>query len=144
VIGVDTTFFVHVEIAEAPEHEAAFRYLQREVLDKGGKLALAPQVLTEFMHVVTDGKRFERPLSMDDALSKAQVWWNAAEVERIYPTAEATQLFFSWLERYKLGRKRLLDTQLAATLWAAGIHSLITSNARDYRVFAGLEVTLGA
>jgi predicted nucleic acid-binding protein len=140
VIGIDTTFLVHLEIAETPDHEAVFGYLQREVLGKSTTLALAPQVLAEFIHVVTDGRRWERPLSVEDALAKAQFWWNAEEVERVYPTAEATQLFFSWLERHKLGRKRLLDTLLAATLWAAGVRSLITSNARDYQIFTGLEI----
>jgi predicted nucleic acid-binding protein len=138
ILGVDTTFLVQVEILEAPEHAAALAYLQREVLEKDVKLALAPQVLAEFVHVVTDPRRWERPLAMEAALVKAQFWWNAEEVERVFPTPEATALFFEWMSRYHLGRKRLLDTQLAATLWSAGIRVLITSNARDYKVL-GLE-----
>ena len=34
-----------------------------------------------------------------------------------------------------LGRKRLLDTLLAATYWQAGIQSLLTTNPADFGVF---------
>ena len=39
-----------------------------------------------------------------------------------------------WLQRHQLGRKRILDTQLAATLWSAGIQRLVTSNPADFRL----------
>jgi hypothetical protein len=39
------------------------------------------------------------------------------------------------LTRLSLGRKRLLDTLLAATYRQAGVHSLLTTNAADVGVF---------
>ena len=36
---------------------------------------------------------------------------------------------------FSLGRKRLLDTLLAATYWQAGIQSVLTTNQSDLRVF---------
>ncbi len=36
--------------------------------------------------------------------------------------------------RFQLGRKRILDTQLAATLWSAGIQRLVTSNPADFKL----------
>jgi hypothetical protein len=44
-----------------------------------------------------------------------------------------------WLKQHRLGRKRLLDTQLAATYYAAGITSLVTSNFADFEVFDVFE-----
>ena len=41
------------------------------------------------------------------------------EVRHIYATAESTALFLKWMSLHQLGRKRLLDTQLAADLWTA-------------------------
>lgn len=85
MIGADTTFLVQIELREAPGHEAAHAILRREVLDGGEPLALAPQVLAEFIHIVTDPKRFEQPLTVAEAIDRASFWWNAREVQHLYP-----------------------------------------------------------
>lgn len=139
MIGVDTTILVHVEIKESPEHLRAHDLL-RSVLAAHEEIALTPQVLAEYLHVVTDPRRFQTPLTMDQALAKTGFWWNAREVRHVYPTAESTSLFLEWLAQHHLGRKRLLDTQLAATLWSAGIRRLLTSNTRDFAIFGGFDL----
>jgi predicted nucleic acid-binding protein len=139
MIGLDTTFLVHVELVEMPEHPRASSWLQSHLVGGGEELAIAPQVLCEFIHIVTDPKRFQRPLSMDAAIVKASHWWNAAEVRHVFPTSQSTDLFLQWLTKYRLGRKRLLDTQLAACFWDAGVRRILTSNARDFRLF-GFDV----
>jgi len=140
MIGIDTTVLVHLEIEETVEHSIAHQWLRREILDGGQAIALASQVLTEFIHVVTDPRRFQQPLSVAIAIEKARFWWNAIEVRRVYPTAESTSLFLDWLVERSLGRKRLLDTHLAATYHCAGVRRIITSNARDFAVFGQFEV----
>jgi hypothetical protein len=42
------------------------------LLEEGHKLAVAPQMLAEFVHVVTDSKRLKDPLSMEEALARAE------------------------------------------------------------------------
>ena len=138
MIGVDTTFLVQLEIVELPLHQAAHSLLDREILNPGVNLALAPQVLTEFLHIVKDPRRFTRPLTMQRALSR-EGWWNAREVTRVYQGEAATNQMVAWLGQFLLGRKRLLNTPLAATLWCAGIRKLITSNSKDFQPF-GFEV----
>jgi len=44
------------------------------------------------------------------------------------------------MESFKLGRKRILDTMLAATYLSQGIHHLITGNPSDFRIFPDLEL----
>jgi hypothetical protein len=133
--GIDTTFLVQVEVREVPGHEAAREWLDHALEKHPQPLALAPQVLTEFVHVVTDPRRFAEPLSMEEALAKALGWWEAREVKLIYPSLDSTRLAMMWLRQYRLGRKRLLDTQLAATYYAAGITRLLTLNMSDFEVF---------
>ena len=106
--GIDTTFLVQVEIREVPGHEAARAWLDSALAKHPQPLALAPQVLTEFVHVVTDPRRFATPLSMEEALGKAQGWWEACEVRLIYPSLDSTRLALLWLRQHRLGRKRLL------------------------------------
>jgi len=69
------------------------------------------------------------------ALARAQFWWDASEVCHVYPTVAASQQFLNWIAQHQLGRKRLLDTQFASTLWTAGVRMLITSNAKDFELF---------
>jgi predicted nucleic acid-binding protein len=134
MIGADTTFLVQLELAELPNHTAAREALQREILDTGIMLVLAPQVLAEFIHVVTDPRRFQKPLTANEAITKARFWWDASEVRHVYHTEESMRLFLDWMNRFKLGRKRILDTQLAAMLWTAGARRIITSNIADFQL----------
>ena len=140
MIGLDTTFLVQLEVRESPSHAAAQNVLQHRILGRNGEAALAPQVLTEFIHIVTDPRRFEQPLSVAQALAKARFWWNAGEVARVFPREETAAQFLEWITEHGLGRKRLLDTMLAATYFANGITSILTSNARDYRTFGVFEL----
>lgn len=135
MIGADTTFLVQLELAELPGHQVAHALLQREVIQPRVPLALAPQVLAEFIHVVTDPRRFQKPLTIAEAIAKARFWWNAAEVQHVFPGSESTGLFLDWMQRHQLGRKRILDTQLAANLWASGVRQLLTANPGDFQVF---------
>ncbi|MDA1050973.1 MAG: type II toxin-antitoxin system VapC family toxin [Planctomycetota bacterium] len=132
--GLDTGFLVAAEVVEHADHSTARQTLST-LLAAGDRLALAPQVLAEFIHVVTDPRRFTQPLSINDARDVAERWWTASEVERVFPNDAATTQFLSWLEQFSLGRKRLLDTLLAATYHQAGIPSILTTNASDFALF---------
>ena len=133
--GADTSFLVAVEIVEHAHHADALRVLG-ELLARGDRVAIAPQVLAEFVHVVTDARRFQQPFSMGTALDKSERWWNAAETEQVLPTDLVVARFHDWMRGHQLGRKRVLDTLLAATYRAAGVTSLLTLNTDDFAVFA--------
>lgn len=137
--GIDTTFLVQVEATRHPHHRKSRALLDR-LLNQGDQFALAPQVLAEFIHIITDERRFEHPLTMSLAVSRAQAWWQAREVVPVYPDAAATSQFMAWIQQHRLGRKRLLDTQLAATYHAAGVVSILSTNARDFRVYGCFDV----
>jgi hypothetical protein len=96
-------------------------------------------VRAEFIHVVTDPRRFQKPLTADEAVDKARFWWDAAEVQHVFPTDASTRLFLDWMQRYQLGRKRILDTELAAILWTAGVRQILTANPSDFQMF-GFEL----
>jgi predicted nucleic acid-binding protein len=67
VIGVDTSFLIGLTVKDHPAHDACWTLFESEILG-GDATAIAPQVLAEFCHVVTDNRRFEYPLAMSDAL----------------------------------------------------------------------------
>ena len=132
--GFDTSLLVAHEVAGHAGH-AGVRQRVRELRNAGESLAIAAQVVTEFVHIVTDAKRFSAPLTMEQALERAQAWWDSPDVERVEPDDDAVKWFLDAMARHQLGRKRVLDTMLAATYRSAGITSLLTLNAGDFEVF---------
>ena len=133
--GLDTGFLVAAEVLEHAEHAAARDTLAR-LLAAGDLIAIAPQVLAEFIHIVTDPRRFAQPLDIRAAHRLAEQWWTAREVMGVFPDDAATRQFLAWLQQFFLGRKRLLDTLLAATYKEAGIQSILTTNPADFAIFA--------
>ncbi len=127
-------------MADAPHHRAVRELFEQEVRWAGRRLGLTPQVLFELLHVVTDPRRFAHPMTMPQALQLVQNLWDAEEVIQLRPTSRVPSRVCELLERYRLGRKRILDTALAATLEAGGIHRVATLNGRDFAVFPFLEV----
>jgi len=136
-VAIDTDFLVRLNIAEHPGRPKALA-VRDQHLDAGDRFGLTPQVLSGFIHIVTDPRRFERPLAMDTAVMRAEKWWNAAEVVHLLPTSEAITRFLGEMRTGQLGRKRILDTLLASTCTASGVTHLITGSAADYRIFPGL------
>jgi predicted nucleic acid-binding protein len=124
--GLDTGFLVAAEVMEHAEHAAARNTLVR-LLTAGGLIAIAPQVLAELIHIATDPRRFAQPLDILAARQFAEQWWTAREVVHVFPDDAATRQFLAWLQQFSLGRKRLLDTLLAATYRQAGVQSLLQS-----------------
>ncbi len=132
--GLDTGFLVAAAVLEHADHVAARDSLVR-LIAAGDLIAMTPQVLAEFIHIVTDSRRFSQPLDIPTARQVAEQWWTAKEVVRVFPDDAATRQFLTWLQQYSLGRKRLLDTLMAATYAQAGIQSVLTTNPTDFKVF---------
>ena len=97
------------EVAEHADYSDARAVLAR-LFAAGDQIAIAPQVLTEFIHVVTDPRRFTNPLDMLTARQVAEQWWTASDVVQVLANDGAMRQFLGWLAQYFLGRKRVLDT----------------------------------
>lgn len=140
MIGVDTSFLIGLTVKEHVAHAACWQLLENEIAGGDATMAVAPQVLAEFCHVVTDNRRFENPLSMSGALDLCEQWWNARECRPVAVDAEVGALFLTWMYEHKLGRKRLLDTLLAASYHCAGVQRLATTDWRDFARYGVFEL----
>ncbi len=124
----------------ATHHRAVRECFEREIRERGRRLGIVQQTLNEFLHVVTDSRRFEHPLSMVEALRLSREFWHRQDVERISPIVGLHDRLCELMAEFRLGRKRILDTVLAVTLEAAGVSRLATLNGRDFRIFSFIEV----
>ncbi|MGH9323005.1 MAG: type II toxin-antitoxin system VapC family toxin [Vicinamibacteria bacterium] len=140
ILGIDTDILVNWVMAGAPYHEGSRELLEREARTNGNQLGVTLQTLLEFQHICTDPRRFEEPLSMGQALDWSQSIWDGTEVARILPRPSVLPRAVELMKRYSLGRKRILDTALAATLECSGVGRLATLNRKDFEIFPFLEL----
>jgi predicted nucleic acid-binding protein len=140
ICGVDANVLIYSAVESMPEHERVRRFFENRVLTGELSCAITFQVLLEFVHITTDSRRFRDPLSVAESLQIAQQYWNAPNWRQLLPLTTTATRTFDLLRRYKLGRKRLLDTFQAATLMDHGIRSLITCDSADFRVFEELQL----
>jgi predicted nucleic acid-binding protein len=139
MIGLDTNILVAHAIPDHPAHRQVHEQLGR-FLSAGRLLALTSGVVAEFLHIVTDPKRFETPLTMPEALQWATFWSQAEEVAVLATDMTAHWQWLDWIGHHQLGRKRLLDTILAATWHAAGVREIFTLNPQDFTIFQAFTI----
>ena len=77
---------------------------------------------------------------MDEELRICSQWWQARECRIVEPTQHSFPLFIDWMQRHRLGRKRVLDTLLAANYHSAGIKKIATTDWRDFRIFGVFDI----
>jgi predicted nucleic acid-binding protein len=140
-LGLDTNALVYAHLPAATDHTRVHAYLTRHLTNTSVKVALTPLVLHEFVHVVTDARRFTPPLSMDQALAVARTYLGKDNVEVLAVDEDAVRMAFLLLERHSLGRKRIADALIAATLLTHGVSEIVTCNPDDFVVFDELRVT---
>jgi predicted nucleic acid-binding protein len=104
------------------------------------KCAVTFHVLLEFIHVTTDPKRFKSPLTLKEGLGMVEQYWNASNWNRLLPHSNTGSRMLDLLRRYRLGRRRLLDTYLAATLLDNQVTTLITCDWQDFEIFEELRL----
>lgn len=134
ILALDTDVLVGWAVSGAATHLKC-RKLLRSHIGQRGRIGLVPQVLFEFVHISTDPKRLKDPLTMDQALALTEQLWNSREAEWLFPGPRILPRTVELMHSLHLGRKRILDTALAATLEEAGVARLATFNRKDFQCF---------
>ena len=137
--ALDANILVAAHVPAHPHHEPVRRFLMEAARSPGNTLVVMPLVLHEFVHDVTDARRFEPPIPMSEALAIASLYLGRSNVECVAIGEDATRRAFELLDQYQLGRKRIADTLLAAALITAGVDELVTCNAKDFAMFQPLR-----
>ena len=137
--GLDCNILVQLALQDHPANAATVAVVQAEA-QRGGRLVFPSLVINEFLHVITDPRRFSPPLTMTEALDWTEAFLTNPAVTVIEPSAESAPQTLRWMRQFNLGRKRILDTHLAAVLHTAGVRRLLTSNPGDFAVFGIFEI----
>ena len=138
-VAIDANVLVVAHVPGVPRHEVAREFLRAQMQTSDVSLVVTALVLQEFVHVITDARRFDPPASTTEAIAIAKGYLARTNVECLAIDDESCRVAFELHERHRLGRRRMADCLLAATLLNHGIHRLATFNTRDFSLFAPLR-----
>lgn len=138
--GIDTTFLIDLEILESPRHEKAVEIFNQWRKENNSLLVIYSNVFNEFLHVITDPKRFINPIPMDQAIERCWYWIDHARVKVVYSHDDSLKRQLLWMSMHKLDRKRITDTAMAAAYAQAGVSKIITANPADFDLLNTFEL----
>ena len=138
--GIDTTFLIDLEIKESPRHERAVEIFNKWREEKNSFLVIYSNVFNEFLHVITDAKRFVYPVPMETAIERCWYWIDHQRVKVVYSSDDSLKRQLLWMSMHELGRKRINDTTMAAVYAQEGVSKIITANPADFEILKTFEV----
>lgn len=138
MIGLDCNILIQLAFADHPANSRTIAAVNAETA-QGVKLVFPSLIVSEFLHVATGSRRFAPPLTMTEALDWIEDFLTNPNVSLLEPTQASTTQALQLMRQFQLGRKRVLDTHLAAVLYTGGVRRLMTSNPADFTVFGVLE-----
>jgi predicted nucleic acid-binding protein len=137
--ALDTNVLVTAHLPAMPDHPVVSEFVRNQIADPDIVVVVTPSVLHEFVHVVTDARRFDPPVPMDRAILIARTYLEHANTECTTIDADTVALAFELLQRHRLGRKRIADTLIAASLLRAGVAEIVTYDVGDFAIIEGLR-----
>ena len=140
MIGIDTCFLIDLYWENSPRNKNARALFSKIANNESVKVAVYYNCFNEFLHVITDSKRFENPLSVSEAISVIDYWCDIDRVTVLYPDDTSFKRTLAWMNRYQLGRNRVNDTQMASCYLTSGVSSIITANPKDFEIFESFEI----
>lgn len=139
MVGLDSCFLIDLYWEDSPRHAAVLKKFN-EIAASGQDVCVYYNCFNEFIHVITDKKRFENAFSMEEALSVVDEWRDLENVKILFPDEQSFGRTVAWLSVYKLGRNRLNDTNMAESYVHSGVSSVITANPKDFEIFSELKI----
>ena len=140
MIGIDTCFLIDLYWEDSPRNKNARALFSKIANNESVKVAVYYNCFNEFLHVITDSKRFENPLSVSEAISVIDYWCDIDRVTVLYPNDTSFKRTLAWMNRYQLGRNRVNDTQMASCYLTSGVSTIITANPKDFEIFESFEI----
>lgn len=140
MIGMDTCFLIDLYWNDSPRHQNAKTLYSKLANDDSVKIAIFHNCFNEFLHVITDSKRFKNPFSIQEAIEVIDSWCDIENVNVLYPDDTSFKRTLAWMNMYNLGRNRINDTQMASSYITNGVSSIITANPKDFEIFECFDV----
>lgn len=140
MIGIDSCFLIDLYWQDSPRNKNARALYSKIANDESIQIAIYHNCFNEFLHVITDSRRFENPFSIKEAINVIDFWCDLERVTVLYPNDTVLKRTLAWMNMYNLGRNQINDTQMASCYLSNNITSIITANPKDFEIFQSFEL----
>ena len=136
MIVPDINLLLYAHIDAFPEHAACRRWWSG-VMNAEEPIGLAEASVFGFVRVASNRRAFAVPLSVEQALTCVEGWFEAGPARLLPQTAESVQLALSLLRQLGTAGNLTTDAQLAAL--AIHHQATLCSHDTDFARFSGLS-----
>ena len=136
MILVDANILLYAEDQQSPRHAMARQWWDAQ-LSGASPVCLCWSVLGAFIRIGTNPRVFERPLSLDQALSRVQSWLDQPCTRIVYPTDRHWIVFQKMLVEGQAVANLVTDAHLAALASEHGCELISTDT--DFSRFPGVK-----
>lgn len=113
MIFVDTNILLYAEDSLNPNHTKARKWWDTQ-LSGTNSVCLCWTVINAFIRIGTNPRVFERPLLLDEAVSRVQSWLKQPCTRIVVPTERHWEVFHQLLNDGKATANLVTDAHLAA------------------------------
>jgi toxin-antitoxin system PIN domain toxin len=137
VILLDTNVLVYAVNADAPQHSSSQAVVQA-AFERHILAAVVPQILLEFMAVVTNPRRVTRPLDPAQAWEQVEILRVNLPVLGLEP--DALTMLGELVIAHRPAGRGIFDLFLAAQMRTHGVRTICTYNGSDFDRLHDVEV----
>ncbi len=130
-VFVDTNALIYQTFEDFDEekHESASRALEY-LSDNNYTIYISSQVLREFFAIATNGKFFEKPLNIPEAVAKMKEFEDNFTV--LYDTDSSLSKLRALVLEYSIKKKDIHDANIVSTMITNGIKEIFSFNRKDF------------
>lgn len=134
---LDTNVIVYAYDTGSPRHEVCAALCER-ALKEPARFCITPQVLFEFLSVITRPERVSTPIPLADAMEEIEVL--SDELPILRAPIDLHRLALALLRASGLSAKTIFDHVLAATVLAHGVSKVYTFDTGSFGRIPGVTV----
>jgi len=136
---IDTNILIYATDRKNKFYKKAKKVIG-DVLEGSIKGCIAYQNLYEFIAVVTDPKRVNRPLTLKRAVAVVKKYREATNIKKVYPLETNLDNFLKLISDYKVSKQDIFDLVLIATMRDNEINGIYTTEDKTFKKFNFLQV----
>ncbi len=141
---MQTTFLIDSNVlVYAFNEDVQFHKKARELVDKAvnGNFSavIADKNLFEFFVIITDSRRVEKPLTIEDACDLIDFLVTSG-IRVIHASAFVLLKAFELAKKYQVSRQEFFDMVLVATMLEHNINLIMTANDKHFEKMDEIEV----
>ena len=138
-VFVDTNALIYQTFEDFDEekHENASRTLEY-LFDNDYTIYISSQVLREFFAIATNGKFFEKPLDIPEALAKMKEYEDNFTV--LYDTDSSLSKLRELALEYRIKKKAIHDANIVSTMITNDIKEIFSFNRKDFVIYKEIKL----